>query len=305
MKPTSRHRVLLCSGSLLLGSAATIAQPVAPVVPAVTPDWEVVDVVPAARRHEAPVAPPMPDVPASMVCPSSVMATMTLTIIDAQGGQRGATTVTLTRHKGVVVCDYLDRGQTWRFTQSPIDPRYVTGLLVDVRLEKMLDHTEADLADAGIAHGWIDVAGLGARPPDETSMVATGRFEERSGIRFDQYVRVQDTVHPLLELWWNAEHALPLRTRLDIGNGTIRVSELSSIRTDVRDSKVRDPSVRLTRFERMDVVDWREKYHGTHAHIPGVPCSSWAAARSSLATPAPTAATSAQPVSPASPIRDR
>lgn len=270
---------------LVVAFSATISA--AQTAPSREPDWEIMDVVLPERAHSIKHAPPPPSVPDVMQGAPAVTVEMAVRLKGPVGSDFvNETTVRMTRDKGKVHLDYPDRGQAWLFEQNSVDPRRALGMLIDASLSVILDHTEADLTDAGIAQGWVDIGGFGIRPPDE-HMTKTDSVRERGGITFTKYVPADMEATNLRELWWSDEYCLPMLVLIDVGGGRTRETEAVRITLEADSSVLRDPSARLRSFQRMDVVDWREKHHGIHAHVPGVPCSSWAAARPRNTEPSP------------------
>jgi hypothetical protein len=248
-------------------------------------DYEIAEVALPQRRPEPPRPAPPPELPRQYLeAPPLTLEVVTSGARDAAGGlaPNGQTpneqTQRVVRTADRVLIEYPALGQQWLFEQNPVDPRRVHGKLIIPARWLVIEYTETDLADSGVAGSWLDVMSLGLRPAMLDQMQATGETLEVDGVTARRYVLPRDQARSgagLTEIWWSDELLIPLRVVHASAAGD-RIMEVRAVAREVDESRLRDPSEgkRLLQklFTKVDVSDWREEYHGNHIHVAGLPC---------------------------------
>jgi hypothetical protein len=208
------------------------------------------------RRSEAPIAAPLPALPAALRAPPDVTLELETTRLGASGS--------VTRHEDVArTADRLHirltgEGVEWLFVRNPLDERRVSATLVDHRQHVIIEYAESELRSSGIARGWADVACLGIGVETLQRLEPTGRTLNRFGFDFAELSAREGESVPVREVWWNGEAALPLRVSRD-GAGP-RV-DVRALRPGVDRERLSEPRQRFSEYALMDIADYREKHH--------------------------------------------
>lgn len=66
----------------------------------------------------------------------------------------------VSRTKNRVHLAMPDRNQEWLFIRNPVDPRRVSGILIDHNHKVRIDYPESDLRIEGVARGWADIIAI-------------------------------------------------------------------------------------------------------------------------------------------------
>ncbi len=184
-----------------------------------------------------------------------------LTIRVKNGKQDKAMDRTIIRTNDQVYMNYENQGQEWLFKRNPVDPRRLSGLLVDHRKEHVLKYHDSELLNFGIASSWQDVLLLGVEPKSLEQLASTGQIETFGGIDFLHYEsNTKVASQPAIEIWWSEAKALPLR----IIHKTQKQEwsqEITAISWSEDSALLVDPQKRFPEYQSMDYVDWQEEYH--------------------------------------------
>jgi hypothetical protein len=205
------------------------------------------------RRSETPAAVPLPEVPAALIAPAEV--TLELETTSTRGGRTVRRRESVARSAHRIHVRGVDDPIEWLFVQNPVDPRRVSGSLIDHAKHVVLEYDEAELRMGGIARGWADVATFGIGVERLARLVPTGRREQRWGFEFAE-LGVPAGSAPGAHVWWSDTAALPLRVE-----GSSSTLELRSLRPGVEPERLLDPRQRYSTYDALDIADYREKHH--------------------------------------------
>ena len=144
----------------------------------------------------------------------------------------------------------------WLFERNPVDPRRVSGLLVDHATRTIVMHEESDLRNALGVKGWADIIMIGFDAGALEHLQPRPEWHTKGGIAFRKHVSVSGNAG-VSEVWWSHEHVLPLGFVLRDTNGTTQVS-LERVTTVVEDALLRPPSTRYPQYKVVELSDWLE-----------------------------------------------
>jgi hypothetical protein len=150
----------------------------------------------------------------------------------------------------------VDNGVEWLFLRNPVDPRRVSGRLVDHRRRAIVDYDESELRMSGIARGWVDVVALGVGPDALQGLTRSGRVERRFGFEFSEWRSAEGA--PARNVLWSDEALLPWRISLE---GDSSLVEVTSLRRGLERQRLIEPRERLPAYSVIDVADYREVHH--------------------------------------------
>jgi hypothetical protein len=164
----------------------------------------------------------------------------------------------LTRKGDRVHVEYVGAGQEWLFRRNPVSSKHFSGELVNKQTRQILYFSFSELRMAGFATSWESTGLMGFDPSEVAALRRTGESRTAFGIRFHRYVcRDPAPSTNLEEVWWSAEHQLPLR--LLWRRGTRAWSqEITGIERRVDEKRLRDPEERYPEYTWNDIVDARE-----------------------------------------------
>lgn len=255
--------VVLLAGSALaittwLDSRRASHAPSARAAAAPFPEAEADDtVVPTApaRRALSPAAPPPPALPpgAEAVIPLTLDVTIRK---QTPAGHRRVVRQTITRTAARVHVAPSE-GPEWLYERNPVDPRRVSGFLVDHATKTIVLHTDSDLRNMLAIPGWahvitlgFDIALLAGAKPSHDVRTIDGMLFTRFGIA----TRGQSE-----NLWWNAEQSLPATFVKRGHGGSIRYA-VERIRRRIDESVLRPPASRFPDYRSVDLADWLERH---------------------------------------------
>lgn len=208
---------------------------------------------PARRAPDAP--PPMP---AELPPGADDVTPLTLEVVIRRQYTDNATTVvrqTVSRTLDRVHVEVAG-GREWLFERNPLDPRRVSGLLVDHASRTIVLHEESDLRNMLGINGWADVLLIGFDPSALSLLKPTGQARTLGGIRLMRYAAEQKDAG-VSEVWWNQEQALPAAFVTIAGGRSTRVST-ERLRSGVKPERLRSPSVRFPAYKLVDLAEWLE-----------------------------------------------
>lgn len=205
---------------------------------------------PIRRPHDArPVLPPELPPAADFVKP------LTFDVVVRRQGQKGpAHTVrqTVSRARDRIHMALGDR--EWLFQRNPVDPRRVSGQIIDHAKRAIVLHEESDLRNMLGLNGWADVLLLGLDMKALNRLQPTTQTRLLAGIRFVKHAApVPDAAMP--DVWWSPEQALPSAFTLDAGAAHVSIERL---RPGVDSNLLRAPSDRFPAHRVFDLAEWLE-----------------------------------------------
>lgn len=218
-------------------------------------DDGIVLIRPARRAPDAPPAPPHELPPAA-----GRVKPLTLDVVvhrQTKGGRahRVHQTVSRTTDRIHIV---VGGGREWLFERNPVDPRRVSGLLIDHATRTIVLHEESDLRNRLGVNGWADVLMLGLDADVLGRLEPTGRTRTLSGIRFvkqaagDKDARTSD-------VWWSREQALPSAFVIRDAAGSMRMS-IERLRAGVNVDLLQSPPSRFPAYKAVDLAEWLEAH---------------------------------------------
>lgn len=147
-------------------------------------------------------------------------------------------------------------GREWLFERNVVDPRRVSGLLMDHRTRTIVLHEESELRNMLGVNGWADVLLLGLDASALHGLEPTGHTRTMAGLRFVKQSTEQKNV-PISEVWWNQDQALPSASVIVDATGSTRVS-VERLRAGVNADLLRSPSSRFPDYKVVDLAEWLE-----------------------------------------------
>jgi hypothetical protein len=175
--------------------------------------------------------------------------------------------ITRAAHRAHVKLGTQPEAPEWLFVQNQVDPRRVSGSLIDHSKRAILEHDDTALRNSGISRGWADVVGLGVDPQLLASLTAAPTQHELGGFSFQER-RASTAASALREVWWNEQLCLPLRV---VAGTSERLVTTNVVKLDLKTNEelLRDPRQRFPSYQVVDAIDWLEQHHdeaGEHAH---------------------------------------
>lgn len=221
---------------------------------AAKPDEGIVFVRPTRRPAGA-----MPKGPAPVPSIAEQAPPLTLDVLTRYQSQRGR--LRSVRHSVSRTHDRIHLAlpgrREWLLLRNPVDPRRVSGLLVDHAARVIVVHEESELRSRLGISGWADALLLGFDPELVPRLQAGAQTRTIAGVRFARQ-RVVDGPAELSEVWWNAEFALPGAFTVQAGGGSTRIS-IERIVRDVDSVRLQLPPSRFPSYRLMDLADWLER----------------------------------------------
>jgi hypothetical protein len=220
--------------------------------PSATTDEAVALVLPTRRPPDAPPIGPPELPPAVERIPPLTLSAVTRRVPSRGRPQTLQQTITRTIDRV-----HVARGdkREWLFERNTIDPRRVSGLLVDHTTHTIVIYEESDLRLALGIRGWADVLCLGFDPGLLRDLTRSGKTRDIGGVQFAHYAGARDRDHD--EVWWSDAHAFASRViNRDATAVTTFAVERVSQRVDLallEPSPARFPSYRL-----VDLAEWLE-----------------------------------------------
>ncbi len=147
-------------------------------------------------------------------------------------------------------------GREWLFERNAIDPRRVSGQLIDHARRSIVLHDESDLRNMLGLKGWADVLMLGLDAAVMSRLVPTGQSRTMAGIRFVKYA-ANDKDSRTSELWWSHEQAMPSAFVVHEDGAATRVS-VERLSASVNAEVLRSPSARFPEYKALDLAGWLE-----------------------------------------------
>ena len=178
--------------------------------------------------------------------------------IDALGTRRLAGQ-TLLRIDGRAALVPDGSRREWVFERNGLDPRRVSGYLIDHAARQIVVYQESDLRNRERLGGWADVWHIRFDPRELQQMTRTGETSWVGGVSFVRYRRGRAASGTVL-VDWNEEHGLPGRMEIRDAEG-LTVLRVDRLTRPVDATAVEDPRVRYRDYEVLDVSDLEERRH--------------------------------------------
>lgn len=147
-------------------------------------------------------------------------------------------------------------GREWLFERNSLDPRRVSGFLIDHGRRTIVEHEESDLRNSLGVNGWAEVLLIGLDPAALGHLTATREARTLAGMRFVRHVPEQKDA-ALSEVWWNEHQALASAFTIRDAGGTTRTF-LERLRGGVDTELIRSPALRFPAYNVVDLPEWLE-----------------------------------------------
>jgi hypothetical protein len=204
-----------------------------------------------SRRPTPPPSPPELPARANELSPLSFEW---VSAWEGPNGARGRKTQTVLRTADRILV-VLDGGANeWLFERNPVDPRRVSGYLIDHPKRQVLVHHDSDLRTKLRLRGWTDALTLGFDAAILVDLRATGEHRSVGGVSFERYVAPQTAAPGVVEVWWSESLLMPLQ--LTVREGEVeRTSMLEALDTRVQTERLGDPRRRFPGYAVLDIAD--------------------------------------------------
>jgi hypothetical protein len=207
--------------------------------------------------------PPSPPAPPELPARAGELMPASFEWVVAWEGRNGASgrsaqTVVRTSERILLVAG--GGASEWLFERNPVDPRRVSGYLVDHAKHQVLLHHDSDLRARLRLRGWADVLSLGFDASALQGLRATGERRVYEGVAFEQFVAPQPTAQGVVEVWWSESLLMPLLLTVREG-GRLQTSMLEGLETRVEPSRLADPRLCFPSYAAMDVSDQHDRRH--------------------------------------------
>jgi hypothetical protein len=214
---------------------------------------EIVFVLPSRRAPDA-----VPKGPAAVPPAGEQVAPLTLDVVTRyvplRGAQRSIRHSVSRTHDRIHLA--LAGKREWLLIRNPVDPRRVSGMLIDHAARTIVVHEESDLRTRLGVNGWADALLLGLDAEMVPRLRAAAESRAITGVRFNKQV-VAGGPGELSDVWWNAEFALPGAYTVKSPGGSTRISVERIVR-GVNGERLQLPSSRFPSYKVVDLADWLE-----------------------------------------------
>jgi hypothetical protein len=215
-----------------------------------------IPVVPKRRAPDRtpPLPPPLP-VGADGVTPLTL--DVTIRQRTSTGGHVRRQTVTRTADRIHLAAASAPHERTeWLFQRNPVDPRRVSGFLIDHAARSIVFHSESDLRHMLAIPGWTHVLTLGFDPGVLSGVTASDEARILGGIRFTRYSR-RDEGRERVDVWWSADQLVASRFTSAGDTGTTALT-IERIRMVIDPRVLDSPASRFPQYGQVDLADWLE-----------------------------------------------
>jgi hypothetical protein len=212
--------------------------------------------LPKRRAPRPPAAVEPPALPAG----AETLAPLTLTVVttwEPDNGKVRTARQTVLRTVDRVLVSVEGTANEWLFERNPVDPRRVSGYLIDHKERRVLVHDESDLRNGQGLRGWLDVLTLRFNPDTLKTLQPTADQEIVNGVPFVRYQENERAKRGGTEVWWSDRLMFPLR--LTIREGQVLISsKVKLVAQQVANDKLVSPSTRFPSYRVSDVADARD-----------------------------------------------
>ena len=212
-------------------------------------------IVSPRRATSPPVVAVLPELPprASAILPSTMVVSIERR---RPSGPASKSRQTITRTATRVHMAIAD-GRELLFERNPVDPRRVSGFVVHHDKRTIVRYDDTELRNWMALRGWADVITLGFDTGALGALQSTTQKKSLAGWTFVRFI-ARDRDHPVRDVWWNADEALPSSFRIVDGAGS---TTMTVIRIDrvAKDEVLRSPAVRFPKYRVVDLTDWLER----------------------------------------------
>jgi hypothetical protein len=144
-------------------------------------------------------------------------------------------------------------GREWLFVRNPVDPRRVSGMLIDHDSRTIVVHEESDLRSRLGIDGWAEALLLGLDPEAVRGLQAAPQTRTIAGARFTRHSAAQGA-STVGDVWWNDDLLLPGAFEFKDPFGTTRVT-IERIVRGVKDGNLEMPASRFPSYKVMDLAE--------------------------------------------------
>jgi hypothetical protein len=149
-----------------------------------------------------------------------------------------------------------DDGREWLFERNAVDPRRVTGFLVEHGSRAIVVYEESDLRLSLGIRGWADVLSFGFDPGVLERLTPTEQTRVIAGIGFVHYT-LRGHRDSGQDVWWSEEQGLASSfTSRDAA--MVTTFSIERIVGDVDQSLIWPPSSRFPTYRVADLAAWLE-----------------------------------------------
>jgi hypothetical protein len=146
----------------------------------------------------------------------------------------------------------------WLFVRNAVDPRRVTGHLIDHAEKRIVVYEDSDLRGAHRIRGWLDVLTLHLNADAIARLRAREKDEHELGMPFVRYRADSASADGVVEVWWSAGNLLPLRVITRRAGKQATTSAVEAVKMGVDDARLIAPVVRFPNYREIQVSDSRE-----------------------------------------------
>lgn len=149
------------------------------------------------------------------------------------------------------------------FEQNPVAEWQITAAAVDHPHRCVIDFNFVDLEGEGMPHRWEDLVGMGVRLGELDGLELDEATREAYGLVFQRMHNpaARPAAGDLLELWWNAEHCVPLELHRMTEDG-VQIQKTVAFRFTHEAKNLRHPHEWMKQYKRVDLADFREEHLG-------------------------------------------
>ncbi len=210
-------------------------------------------VLPLRRAADEPPPPPT-----ALAAGADAVTPLTLGVVirrQPTGGKAHVVRQTITR-TSTRMHVAPDRGAEWLFERNAIDPRRVSGQMIDHASRQIVFHSDSDLRNMFGIPGWSHLLTLGVDPTLLAAMRPVPGPRTVDGVRFTR-LAAASIGQGLESVWWSSDHLLPAEFVTSDNTGRTFFS-VETIRSSADESLLRSPETRFPGYDAIDLADWLE-----------------------------------------------
>jgi hypothetical protein len=145
----------------------------------------------------------------------------------------------------------------WLLERSSVDPRRVSGALIDHRKRVIVRHDESDLRIALAINGWLHALTGGLDQQSLSTLKRSSDSKRIGGIEFTRYSTERERRAGLEEVWWSEPHVLAARLVVTARDATTTL-DVEEIREGVDRTVLQPPVTRFPAYRVTDRAEWLE-----------------------------------------------
>lgn len=196
--------------------------------------------------------------PASANDVPPMVFTVVTTRTDEHGTRRvSKQTVTRTIDRIRLVPDGSQR--EWLFERNPVDPRRISGYLIDHRARQILVHQESDLRNREQLRGWADAWFMRFEPRQLSGMRRTKETVAIGGATFARYIG-GGASGEAEEVLWSDRYLLPGQLTFREA-AVVTISRIENLKFPSRTPDLGDPRALYPQYQVLDLADVGDDRH--------------------------------------------